>query len=47
VVQTAHRRWALRVVRVAIRDDVSNLVAGTIVPGLPTFTARMAGVSDK
>ena len=47
VVQTAHRRWALRVVRIGIHDDVSNLVAGTIVPGLPTFAARMAGVSDK
>ncbi|MFL5676915.1 MAG: polysaccharide deacetylase family protein [Chloroflexota bacterium] len=47
VVQTAHRRYALRVVRVAIRDDVSDLVAGTIVPGLPTFAARVAGLSDK
>jgi peptidoglycan/xylan/chitin deacetylase (PgdA/CDA1 family) len=47
VVQTAHRRYALRVVRIALRDDVSDLLAGTIVPGLPTFAARVAGVSDK
>src|SRR3954468_656729 len=47
VVQTAHRRYALRVVRVAIRDDVSDLLAGTTVPGLPTFASRVAGVSDK
>jgi peptidoglycan/xylan/chitin deacetylase (PgdA/CDA1 family) len=47
VIQTERRRYAMRVVRVAMRDDVSDLVAGTIVPGLPTFSARMAGVSDK
>jgi len=37
----------MRVARIAIRDDVIDLVAGTIVPGLPTFAARVAGVSDK
>jgi len=47
VVQTAHRRYALRVVRVAIRDDVSDLLTATMIPGLPTFAARVAGVSDK
>ena len=47
VIQTEHRRWALRVVRIAIRDDVSDLATGAIVAGLPTFTARMAGVPDK
>lgn len=47
VIQTSGRRYALRVVRVAIRDDVSDLVTSTTVPGLPTFSARMAGISDK
>ena len=47
VIQTSGRRYAMRVVRVAIRDDVSDLATSTIVPGLPTFSARMAGISDK
>ena len=46
---TRTRRIAsgLRVVRIGVHDDVANLVAGALVPGLPTFAARMPGVSDK
>lgn len=40
-------RFALRVVRIGPRDDVADMVEGTLVPGLPTFTARMHGVSDR
>ena len=47
VVQSSGHRFAMRVVRIGVRDDISNLVLGTLVPGLPTFSARMAGVSDK
>ena len=47
VVQSAGHRFAMRVVRVGVHDDVADLVHGVLVPGLPTFTARMAGVSDK
>jgi peptidoglycan/xylan/chitin deacetylase (PgdA/CDA1 family) len=47
IIQSPGRRFAMRVVRVGVHDDVTSLVAGTLTPGLPTFTARMAGVSDK
>ena len=47
VVQTSRSRFALRVVRVGAHDDVTDVVGGVLVPGLPTFAARMAGVSDK
>jgi hypothetical protein len=47
VVQTSGHRYALRVVRVGVHDDVADLMGGVLVPGLPTFNARMAGVSDK
>lgn len=40
-------RFRLRVVRVGVHDDVIHAATGTIDPALPTFTARMAGVSDK
>jgi hypothetical protein len=47
VIQSPGRRFAMRVVRVGIHDDLVSLAGGVLVPGLPTFTARMAGVSDK
>ena len=47
IAQTAERRYRMRVVRVAVHDDVASLIEGTIVPGLPTFTKRMHGVADK
>ncbi|MBA3235220.1 MAG: polysaccharide deacetylase family protein [Chloroflexi bacterium] len=40
-------RFRLRVVRVGVHDDVIHAATGTVDPALPTFTARMAGVSDK
>ena len=40
-------RYKLPVVRIAVHDDVTDLLHGVVVPGLPTFTARMQGVSDK
>ena len=47
VVQASGHRFAMRVVRIGVHDDVVSLIRGALVPGLPTFTARMAGVSDK
>ena len=47
IIQTPGRRFAMRVVRVGVHDDVTSLAHETLVPGLPTFTARMAGVPDK
>jgi peptidoglycan/xylan/chitin deacetylase (PgdA/CDA1 family) len=44
--QSAGRRFEMRVVRIGSRDDVSDLLTGRLVAGLPTFTARMRGVSD-
>lgn len=44
--QTAARRYELHVVRIGARDDVLDLVRGNLVAGLPTFVARMHGVSD-
>ena len=41
--QRPGQRLALRVTRIASHDDVVNVVAGTLVPGLPKFTARMGG----
>jgi peptidoglycan/xylan/chitin deacetylase (PgdA/CDA1 family) len=46
IIQTRERRFELRVVRIGWRDDVANLLAGRLVAGLPTFAARMRGVSD-
>lgn len=47
IVQSPGRRFAMRVVRIGVHDDVVTLAGGALVPDLPTFTARMAGVSDK
>lgn len=47
IVQTRADRFTLRVVRIGPRDDVVNLVKGTLEPGLPVFTSRMHGVSDR
>jgi peptidoglycan/xylan/chitin deacetylase (PgdA/CDA1 family) len=41
--QTADHRFTLRVVRIGSRDDVADVVTGELVPGLPVFTAKMAG----
>lgn len=46
IAQDSADRYQLRVVRVGAYDDVADLVGGRIDPGLPTFTARMHGVSD-
>jgi hypothetical protein len=46
VVQAVDRRYRLRVVRIGANDDVVDPRAQTLVPGLPTFAARMRGVSD-
>ena len=46
IVQTVERRYRLRVVRVGANDDVVDPQKQTLVPGLPTFAARMRGVSD-
>jgi peptidoglycan/xylan/chitin deacetylase (PgdA/CDA1 family) len=40
-------RFRLRVVRIGVHDDVADFLHGTLVPGLPTFAARMRGVPDK
>ena len=47
IAQDAAHRYRMRVVRIGIHDDVTSLGTGTLVPGLPTFTARMAGIPDK
>jgi peptidoglycan/xylan/chitin deacetylase (PgdA/CDA1 family) len=47
IVQTVGRRYRLRVVRVGANDDVIDPQEQTLVPGLPTFAARMRGVTDK
>ena len=46
VVQTVDRRYRLRVVRIGANDDVVDPQKQTLRPGLPTFAARMRGVSD-
>lgn len=46
IVQSQADRFTLRVVRIGARDDVLDPVQETLVDGLPTFTARMHGVSD-
>ena len=46
IVQTVDRRYRLRVVRIGANDDVVDPQKQTLVPGLPTFAARMRGVSD-
>lgn len=47
IVQTPERRFELHVVRIGPYDDVADLAKGSMVDGLPTFAARMAGVSDR
>lgn len=46
IVQTAVLRFELHVVRIGPYDDVTNRLTWTIDPNLPTFIARMHGVSD-
>ncbi|HEY2888219.1 MAG TPA: polysaccharide deacetylase family protein [Candidatus Limnocylindrales bacterium] len=46
IVQTIETRYELHVVRIGPYDDVTNRATWTIDPGLPTFVARMHGVSD-
>jgi peptidoglycan/xylan/chitin deacetylase (PgdA/CDA1 family) len=46
IVQAAAQRYELHVVRIGPYDDVTNRVTWTIDPDLPTFVARMHGVSD-
>jgi len=47
IVQAQATRYRMRVVRIGMHDDVSDLLLGTLVAGLPTFEARLNGVSDK
>ncbi|HEY7937147.1 MAG TPA: polysaccharide deacetylase family protein [Candidatus Limnocylindrales bacterium] len=46
IVQTIETRYELHVVRIGPYDDVTSRVSWTIDPALPTFIARMHGVSD-
>jgi peptidoglycan/xylan/chitin deacetylase (PgdA/CDA1 family) len=46
IVQTVDRRYRLRVVRIGANDDVLDAQKQTLRPGLPTFAARLRGVSD-
>ena len=46
IVQTIATRFELHVVRIGPYDDVTNRATWAIDPGLPTFVARMHGVSD-
>ena len=46
IVQSSALRFELRVVRIGVHDDVADMLTGALVPGLPTFVARMHGVSD-
>jgi peptidoglycan/xylan/chitin deacetylase (PgdA/CDA1 family) len=41
--QDASQRYALRVVRVAARDDVESVPLGAVDPALPVFAAKMTG----
>jgi peptidoglycan/xylan/chitin deacetylase (PgdA/CDA1 family) len=47
ITQRPTTRFRMRVVRIGVHDDVANLLHGALVPDLPTFAARMRGVSDK
>ncbi|HLY13105.1 MAG TPA: polysaccharide deacetylase family protein [Candidatus Limnocylindrales bacterium] len=47
IVQTPALRYELHVVRIGPYDDVTNRLTWTIDPNLPTFVARMHGVSDQ
>jgi len=41
--QSQKNRFVLRVVRIGPFDDVTDVVSGAMVPGLPTFTRLMSG----
>jgi len=47
IIQTPAMRFELHVVRIGPYDDVTNRLTWTIDPNLPTFVARMHGVSDQ
>jgi peptidoglycan/xylan/chitin deacetylase (PgdA/CDA1 family) len=47
IVQRPTTRFRMRVVRIGVHDDVANLLQGALVADLPTFAARLRGVSDK
>ena len=47
ITQRPTTRFRMRVVRIGVHDDVANLLQGAMVADLPTFAARMRGVSDK
>ena len=38
-------RYALKVARISVYDDIRDLFAGTLVPGLPTFQKHVTGKS--
>jgi peptidoglycan/xylan/chitin deacetylase (PgdA/CDA1 family) len=46
IVQVPARRFELHVVRIGPYDDITNRLTWAVDPGLPTFVARMHGVSD-
>lgn len=43
IVQKESQRFSLRVIAIAAHDDVTDPYLGLLVPGLPTFAAKMAG----
>lgn len=43
VAQDPTLRYELRVVRIGAYDDIRDMFAGTLVPGLPTFEERVTG----
>lgn len=47
IVQSKADRYHLRVVRIGGHDDVIDPLTGRLVPGLPTFVARMHGGTGK
>jgi len=44
--QMPEHRYALRVVAIAPHDDVVDYYTGELVPGLPTFVAKITGASQ-
>lgn len=46
IVQAPARRFELHVVRIGPYDDITNRLTWAVDPALPTFVARMHGVSD-
>jgi peptidoglycan/xylan/chitin deacetylase (PgdA/CDA1 family) len=47
VVQRESDRYELRVVAVTPRDDVASIPKGTMVPGLPSFAAKVLGQTTR